>query len=69
MSTSRITLLRLREVDGRLDRCELAQALLVLGRGIGVGDDARAGLQVRNVVVEDDRPDRDARVEVSSRIT
>ena len=37
---------RLRELDRRLQRGELAQALLVLGRRIRVGDDAGAGLQV-----------------------
>ena len=53
----------LREVESRLERGELAQALLVLRVGAGVGDDARAGLQVRDAVVEHDRADRDAGVE------
>ena len=54
---------RLREVDRGLERGELAQALLVLGARVAVGDDAGARLEQRDAVVEDDRPDRDARVE------
>ncbi len=53
----------LRELDRVLDRAELVQALLVLGRRIGVGDDAAAGLEVGHAVVQEERPERDARVE------
>ncbi len=42
--------LPLGEVDRGLERGELAQALLVLGRRVGVGDDACARLQVRDAV-------------------
>jgi hypothetical protein len=56
-------LLGFRQVDRRLDGRELAQALLVLRRRIRVGDDARTGLQVCDAVAQDDRPDRDARIE------
>ena len=41
----------------------LPQALVVLGRRVGVGHDARAGLEERDAVVQHDRPDRDAGVE------
>ena len=56
-------MLRLRELDRGLERRELAQALLVLLGRIGVGDDPAAGLQQRDAVAQDDRADRDARVE------
>ena len=54
------------ELDRRFERAELVQAFLVLGRRIGVGDDAAAGLQVRDAVTQDERPDRDARVHRAS---
>ena len=50
-------------VDRRLERRELAQALLVLGGRVRVGDDPGAGLEQRDAVGEHDRADRDARVE------
>ena len=58
-------LLRLCQVDRGLERPQLGQALLVLGRGIGVGDDAAAGLQVRDAVSQPERADCDARVELA----
>ena len=42
---------------------QLAQALVVLGSQVGVGDDPCAGLQAGRARVQDDRADRDARVE------
>ena len=53
----------LRRVDRALDRRELVQALLVLGRRVGVGDEPAAGLQVGDPVVQEHRPQRDAGVE------
>src|SRR5438128_8067943 len=53
---------RLREVDRGLERRELAQAFLVLGPRVAVGDDARARLQQRVPLVQHDGADRDARV-------
>ena len=58
---------RLRELDRSLECSELAQALLVLGAGVAVGDDACARLQQRAALVQDDGPDRDARVERAAR--
>src|SRR5213079_2474302 len=58
-------LLPLRQLDRGLERAELAQALLVLGGGIRVGDDAAARLQVRDAVVQHERADGDARVELA----
>ena len=57
----------LRQVDRGLEGRELAQALLVLGARVAVGDDARARLQQRDALVQDDRADRDARVERAAR--
>ncbi len=54
---------RLRQVDRLLERGQLRAALGVLGGGIGVGDDARSRLQVRDAVRQDDRADGDAGVE------
>ena len=55
--------LRLRELDRALERGELVQAFLVLGRRVGVGDDPAARLEIRDAVAQHERPDRDARVE------
>ncbi len=54
--------LLLGELDRGLHRRELAKALLVLGRGVGVGDDAGARLEVGDPVTHDRRPEGDARV-------
>src|SRR6476620_10704265 len=54
---------RLRELDRTLEGSELLQALVVLERRNRVGDDPRTRLQVRDSVLEDERPDRDARIE------
>src|SRR5262245_20358704 len=45
--------LLLGQVDRGLERGELAQALLVLGRRIGVVHDSGARLQVRTIVMAD----------------
>ena len=58
-------MLLLGELDRGLERAELVQALLVLGGGIGVGDDPAARLQVRDAVAQHERADRDARVELA----
>jgi len=55
----------LRQRNRRLEGGELPQALVVLGMRVGVGDDPGPGLEVRDAVVEDDRPDRDAGVQVA----
>ena len=57
----------LRSRQRRLERRKLVQALLVLGGGVGVGDDPAAGLQVRMPVTEQDGADRDAGVEPEPR--
>ena len=54
---------RLGEVDRGRQRGQLVHALHVLAGGIGVGHDARAGLQQGHAVAHDDRAQRDAGVE------
>src|SRR5919204_653579 len=54
---------RLRQLDRELERRELPQALLVLRRRVGVGDDPCAGLQERDPLVQGDRANCDARVQ------
>src|SRR5207302_2001731 len=58
---------RLGSVDCGLERGELAQALVVLGRRLRVGDDPRARLEMRHAGGEHDRPDRDAGVKAKPR--
>ena len=55
----------LRELDRSFEGAELVQALLVLVRRIGVGGDAAARLEIGDAVAQDERADRDARVELT----
>src|SRR5262249_30182271 len=51
------------QVDRGLEGGELPPALVVLGARVGVGDDAGAGLEEREAVVEDDGADGDTGVD------
>src|SRR5262249_57184506 len=57
-----------REAQGLEERPRLRLGLALLGRRIGVGHDPAPGLDDRVALVEDDRADGDAEVEVAPEV-